>query len=301
MSNTEESTVEATPEVQEPTISKELWKGKYQNNGTPTVATKEPEVPEDIKTEPVTEEAPTKTETPETEYLNPEDFGDKSFKLNVGGEEVTVNVKDAIRRLQTDKYNTQNAQKLAEERRQLDALKNSMVDKSTEKTEESFDDSYEEAPAPKVSALEKQVADLTDQLGSIQQNMAPSVYEQNIRAIDAHLKTEGFEDFMEFRPEIEAHFLTFSVEDQARVGELDMINEYKNRKIQKMRDTATQKSTEPAENRQAPAVVNILGGSGTPSNADTDVDSAKYRKEFEKAQETGNWGPVFELKGTFNQ
>ena len=302
MSKEEESTVEATPEVQEPTISKELWKGKYQNNGTPTVATKEPEVPEDMKTEPVTEEAPTETETPEPEYLNPEDFGDKSFKLNVGGEEVTVNVKDALRRLQTDAYLTQTGQKLSEERRQLDALKNSVVDKSTEATtEDPYSEDYEETPTPKVSALEKQVADLTDQLGSIQQNMAPSVYEQNIRAIDAHLKTEGFEDFMKFRPEIEAHFLTFSVEDQARVGELDMINEYKNRKIQKMRDTATQKSTEPAETRQAPAVVNILGGSGTPSNSDENIDEARLRKAHNKAIETGNWSEVYEIKGIFSQ
>ena len=100
---------------------------------------------------------------------------------------------------------------------------------------------------------------------------------------------------MEFRAEIEAYFLTFSVEDQAKVGELDMMNEYKNRKIQKMQDVATQKSTESVENRQAPNVV-VMGGSGTPSSADTDVDSAKYRKAFEKAQETGNWSEVFRLK-----
>jgi len=158
-----ESTVEATEtEVQEPTISKQLWGDKYQNNGLPTVATEEPEVSEDVETEPVTEEAPTETENPEPEYLNPEDFGDKSFKLNVGGEEVTVNVKDALRRLQTDAYLTQTGQRQAEERRQLDALKNSVVDKSTEKTEESFDDSYEDTPTPKVSALEKQVAQMSE-------------------------------------------------------------------------------------------------------------------------------------------
>jgi hypothetical protein len=297
-----ESTDKATEtEVQEPTTSKKLWGDKYQNNGLPTVATEEPEVSENVETEPVAEEAPTETETPEPEYLNPEDFENKSFKLNVGGEEVTVNVKDAIRRLQTDTYLTQQGQKLAEERRQLDALKNSVVDKSAEtKPTDDLDYDYEETPTPKVSALEKQVAQMSETLGNIQQNMAPSVYEQNIRAIDAHLKTEGFDDFMEFKPEIEAHFLTFSVEDQARVGELDMVNEYKNRKIKKMRDIATNKSTEPVENRQAPAVVNILGGSGTPSSSDTDVDSAKYRKAFEKAQETGNWSEVFHIKGVPN-
>jgi regulator of replication initiation timing len=292
-----ESTDKATEtEVQEPTTSKQLWGDKYQNNGLPTVATEEPEVSENVKTEPVTEEAPTETETPEPEYLNPEDFENKSFKLNVGGEEVTVNVKDAIRRLQTDKYLTQEGQKLAEERRQLDALKNSVVDKSTENTEEDpYNESYDETPTPKVSALEKQIAEMSKALGNIQQNMAPSVYENNIRAIDAHLKTEGFDDFMEFKPEIEAHFLTFSVEDQARIGELDMINEYKNRKIKKMRDVAVNKSREPAENRQAP-LVQVIGGSGTPSSSNTDVDAARYRKAFEKAQDSGNWSEVFRLK-----
>ena len=187
-----ESTDKATetPEVQEPTTNQKLFGDMYQNNGLPTVATEEPEVSEDVEPEPVAEETPDETKILEPEYLNPEDFGDKVFKLNVGGEEVTVNVKDAIRRLQTDKYLTQEGQKLAEERRQLDALKNSVVDKSTEtKPIDNLDLDYSDELTPNVSALEKQVAQMSEVIGNLQQNMAPSVYEQNIRAIDAHLKT----------------------------------------------------------------------------------------------------------------
>lgn len=301
-----ESTQEATEtEEQEPTTTKRLWEGRYQNNGMPTVETKESEVSEDVETESVTEETPDKTETPEPEYLNPEDFGDKSFKLNVGGEEVTVNVKDALRRLQTDKYLTQEGQKLAEERRQLDTLKNSVVDKSAEtKSEDDLGLDYEDESSKEVIALKKEMADMAAKLGSVQQSMAPTMHEQDMRMVDDYLKNESsdgeFDDFMLFRPEIESHFLTYSVEDQARIGLPDYVNEYKNRKMRKVLSKSQEKSTEPAEKREAPAVVNILGGGGTPSSSDTDADDAKYRKEFEKAQETGNWGPVFALKGIPN-
>ena len=302
MSKEEESTVEATPEVQEPTTNQKLFGDAYQNNGLPTVATEEPEVSENVETEPVTEEAPTETETPEPEYLNPEDFGDKSFKLNVGGEEVTVNVKDAIRRLQTDAYLTQTGQKLSEERKQLDALKNSVVDKSTEpKLTDDLGLGYEDESNPEVIALKKQLADMDAKIGNLQQNIAPTVFDQDMRKVDAHLREKGFDDFMKFQPEIQNSFLNLPIEQQGMVGLVDYVDAYQTMKIKSVQSEVEKKNSEPVENRQAPAVVNIMGGSGTPSSADTDVDDAKYRKEFEKAQESGNWGPVFELKGTFNQ
>ncbi|MEE8382213.1 MAG: hypothetical protein V3R78_10125 [Thermodesulfobacteriota bacterium] len=289
-----ESTAEATTEVQEPTIGKNLFPEQFTDD-TETVE----EETEAIETEPATKEPVEETKTDEVEYLNIEELSDKVFKLKINGEESTITVKDALRRIQTDKHLTQEGQRLAEERRQLDALKNSVADKSVEPKKESWEEGYEDESTvnPDIADLKAQVATLTDALGAVNQNLAPTVYEQNVKAIDNYLREQGYDDFMVYRPRVEEHFLTYSVEDQAKVSEVDLISKYKDLKIQDMTKSAEQKSTEPAENRKSPAIVNVIGGSSTPSGADE--DDMKYSKAFERAQETGDWGPVLKLKGLF--
>ena len=288
-----ESTAEATTEEQEPTIGKELFPEQFADDTAEVEEETEP-----IETEPATEEPVEETKTEEVEYLNIEELGDKMFKLKINGEESTITVKDALRRVQTDKHLTQEGQRLAEERRQLDELKNSIADKSVEtKPKEDLDYSYEDetTPNPDIADLKKEVATLTAALGSVKQNLAPTVYEQNVKAIDNYLKEQGYDDFMVYRSRVEEHFMTLSVEDQAKVNEVDLISKYKDLKIQDMTKNAEQKSTEPAENRKSPAIVNVIGGSSTPSGADE--DDLKYSKALSHAQETGDWKKVYELKG----
>ena len=188
------STAEATnTEVQEPTIGQELGFIPLDNEEETTEET------EAIETEPATEEPVEETKTEEAEYLNIEELGDKMFKLKINGEESTITVKDALRRIQTDKHLTQEGQRLAEARRQFDELKNSVVDKSTEvKTEtDPYDTSYEDESTvnPDIADLKAQIATLTDAVGSVKQNLAPTVYEQNVKAIDTYLReSEGVEE-----------------------------------------------------------------------------------------------------------
>ena len=126
--------------------------------------------------------------------------------------------------------------------------------------------------------------------------MAPTVYEQNIKAIDTHLKTEGYDDFMDFRQEVENSFLSLPIEQQAAIGMGDMVNKYKDLKIAKMKQTSADAANKPVEERKAPTVVNInAGGGGRPSGADE--DDAKYAKDFSRAQDTGDWSKVLEHKG----
>ncbi len=287
-----ESTEEATTEVQEPTIGQELGFIPLDNEEETTEET------ETIETEPDTKEPVEETKTDEVIYLNIEDDGDKMFKLKINGEESTITVKDALRRIQTDKHLTQEGQRLAEERRQLNELKNSVADESAKpKPKEDWDTSYEDETVPNsdIADLKAQIATLTDAVGSVKQNLAPTVYEQNVKVIDNYLREQGYDDFMVYRPRVEEHFMTLSIEDQAKVSEVDLISKYKDLKIQDMAKNAEQKSTEPAENR--PAIVNVIGGSSTPSGADE--DDLKYSKAFSLAQETGDWRPVYKLKEIF--
>jgi hypothetical protein len=284
-----ESTEEATTEVQEPTIGQELGFLPLDNEEETTEET------ESIETEPDTKEPVEETKTDEVIYLNIEDDGDKVFKLKVNGEESTITVKDALRRIQTDKHLTQEGQRLAEERRQLNELKNSMADESAKpKSKEEWDTSYEdETPNSEIADLKSQIADLTASVGAVKQNLAPTVYEQNVKAIDNYLREQGYDDFMVYRPRVEEHFMTLSIEDQAKVSEVDLISKYKDLKIQDMTKSAEKKSVEPAENR--PAIVNVIGGSSTPSGADE--DDLKHSKAMKRAYETGDFSEVYALRG----
>jgi hypothetical protein len=288
-----ESTEEATTEEQEPTIGKELFPEQFTDDTAEAEEKAEP-----IETEPETKEPVEEIKAEEPIYLNIEEDGDKLIKLKINGEETTIAVKDVVRRVQTDKYLTQEGQKLAEERKQLNTLKSSVADKSVEpKLKESWEDGYEEEQTvnPRVEELESKIDVLTQALGSVQQNIAPTVHEQDMHSVDRYLRDESgeFDDFMDYRQEIENHFATFSIEDQGKIGLVDYVNQYKNRKIAKMVSESRKQSVEPAENR--PAIVNVIGGSSTPSGADE--DDLKHSKAMKRAYETGDFSEVYALRG----
>ena len=136
---------------------------------------------------------------------------------------------------------------------------------------------------------------LKNNLSSISITLAPTVYEQQMKSIDAHLKSQGYDDFMEYRTEIETYLNTLTVEQRNVLIEGDVVNKYKDLKIAKMIKTQAEAATKPVEERPAPTVVNINSGTGRPSGADE--DDAKYAKAMSKAQETGNFSEVLALKG----
>ena len=100
--------------------------------------------------------------------------------------------------------------------------------------ERTFDDHLESLPSAEVVAIKQELDMLKNNLSSISATMAPTVYEQSMKAIDTHLKGQGYDDFMEFRPGIEAYFNTLTIEERSALIEGDVINKYKDLKIAKM-------------------------------------------------------------------
>lgn len=305
MSN--ESTEEAiqdTSEEQEPSTDRQLFPDYFPS---PEEKKEEEVIPDEtaktVEPETKTEEPPeTKPEPTEIKYLSLEEFGDYKVKLKVGGEEQEVSLKDVIRGTQTDKYLTQRGQQLAEQFKQLEKAKDGLITQSktevTAGTEDEYNTDPPETGSTEVVQLRQQVELLTNNLSSITATLAPTVYEQEIKSIDAYLKSQGYDDFMEHRPEIESYFNTLTVEQRAALTEGDVVNKYKDLKIAKMVKAQTDAAVKPVEERKAPTVININPGSGTPSGADE--DDLKYAKALGRAQETGNnkdWSKVLALKG----
>ncbi len=254
-----------------------------------------------VETETKTEEPPeARPEPTETKYLSLEEFGNHVVKLKVGGEEQEVPFKDVIRGTQTDKYLTQKGQQLAEQFKQLEKAKDGLIDKSKgaevkASPEDEYGTDLPEASSTEVMELKQQIAILTNNLSSITATLAPTVYEQEIKSIDAYLKSQGYDDFMEHRAEIESYFNTLTVEQRAVLTEGDVVNKYKDLKIAKMVKAQAEAAAKPVEERKAPTVVNINAGGGPPSGGD-DYD-AKYAKAMAKAQETQDFTEVLGLKG----
>lgn len=301
---TPESTDEAiqdTSEEMEPTTTQQL----FPDLAPLEDATGEEVVPEKIvspvEPEAKTEEPPaTETKNEERKYLTLEELDGIFIKTKVDGEERDVEAKDVLRSYQTDRYLTQRGQQLAEEYKQLEKAKDGLITQSKPEVTAGTEDEYVTDPlletsTPEVAVLKQEVEMLKNNLSSISATMAPTVYEQSMKAIDAHLKGQGYDDFMEFRPGIESYFNTLTVEQRAALIEGDVINKYKDLKIAKMIKTQVETASKPAEERPAPTVVNINSGGGRPSGADE--DDAKYAKALAKAQETGNFTEVLSMKG----
>lgn len=304
-----EAIQDTSEEEKEPTTSQNLFGNDYnltveeiENHKSDETNTPE-ETSEEVKPEPSTEEPPTtKPEPIETKYLSLEEFGNFMIKTKVDGEEQDVSVKDVLRGYQTNKYLTQRGQQIGEQFKQLEKAKDGLIDKSkTVEVKANPEDEYSLDPSPietgstEMAQLRQQVEMLNNNLQSVTATLAPTVYEQEMKAINAHLKSQGYDDFMDYRPEIESYFSTLTVEQRVALTEGDVVNKYKDLKIAKMLKTQTDAAVKPVEERIAPTVVNINAGSGRPSGADE--DDAKYAKDFARAQETGDWTKVLAGKG----
>lgn len=309
-----ESTQEATQgtsEVEELSTGQKLFpdllpsKENAVKEGEVVPETIPDEVAETVETDSKAEESSTEeTKTEELIYLSLKDNGDDLVKLKVGDEEEDVKLKDVIRRAQTDKYLTQKAQQLAEKYKQLEKAKDGVIAKSKPAEVIAGEDDYGDDSSSitesnsEILELKKQIEALNTSFSNMSAIIAPTVHEQDMQAVDAYLKEQGHDDFMEYRKEIESYWLTLPIETQAALTARDAVDKYKDLKMAKMAKTLEDNSSpKPAENRPAPNVINIHSGSGPPSSNTDDEYEAKYAKTLQRCQDTGDWRPLFALKG----
>jgi len=254
--------------------------------------------PEPVNAEPVVAETPATVIKDEAEYLSAEDFGNRLIKIKVDGVELEIPFKDAIRRIQTDKHLTEKGQRLAEERKNLELLKQSITHpiQAVNTEPESDDGIYQEYVKPHLSKYENEIQGLKSELKSMEAVMQPIKYQNNLRAVAEVLKEEGYDDFLDFVPKIESKIYSMPLDKQMEYDNpVAFIGVYKDIKIQELRSQASVKAdNKQVDARPKPKITNIEGGSNAPSGADD--FASQYQTAFKQAQATGDFTEVLRLK-----
>lgn len=245
----------------------------------PNPKTEEPEPKSEPESEPeVEQEIEAKEEPVEPEYFDLDSFKDKKVKVKIDGVEGEATLQDLIKGYQTDRHLTQKGQKIAEERRKLEEFKAEMLKEREKKTESEInDDPY---LSKIISMIDKKLDERTTPLLNWQ---LESQYEKNLRLLDNDMKSQGFNDFMKYWPEIEPEIQTLPPQSQAMVAKsLYFEKKFKEKPESKISPDA----------RPKPKVTPVES-STTPTN----ISDTSYQEAFNKAKETGDWSEVYKLKG----
>ena len=272
--------------------------GKSVNPPTPEEVTGAVGAKEDEAAKPDTEK------TPEVEdFLDTEQIGNKKVRVKVDGVEMDVTFKDLMRGYQTEQHLTKKGQKLGEKERSLKEIEQSLVTRvSTPQTiiPSGEPDPIAEVVNPYVTPLKQEIADLKKTVTELKGATQPLEYQQNLKRVDNYLKGKGYEDFMQYVPEIEQIILGLPVEEQVEYDNpLSFMNLYKDFKIRDLKKQPKDAKPLPDE-RPKPKVSEIKVESSTGSIVTTDEKAVKDKSLFDKAVESGkteDWIRVLNHRG----
>lgn len=236
-----------------------------------------------------------------SKYLDPDQFGDFIVPQVINGQKKEVKFKDLIRISQTDQAITQKAQRVAEERRQLEALKQELSRQKPVNTEPVDNSNQFKSPGDndRISQLEATIAQLS-------QGLAPVMYQNARQRVANELKEDGFDDFLEYIPKIEQVVAT--VEDNnlfnyynTPEGAKSLYYQLKAKELKSSPpQPQSQQKKEPVLERQRPPIVKLESGRSS-SNGVTDDWNAKYQEAIKFARNNpGNveaMNRVLRLKG----
>lgn len=234
------------------------------------------------------------TETPEEpDYIDLDALGEKKVKVKIDGVESIVPLRELHKGYQKEQYLTVKGQQLAEERKYLESLKNQLLQVIPPAQQQEEEDPLKEVINPYVSPILEEISTLKQQINMLSQVAAPYQYQQALNAVDAHLKKEGFDDFKNYVPKLEAAFQVASPEEQAFLNTGNgAIAFYFREKAKELKQSLSAKPKQ-ADPRPAPKVTPIESGTSTPSGQ----ESIDMQALFERARKTGDWTAVYEAKG----
>lgn len=250
--------------------------------------------------EPKLEETPSPTE-PTVEEFDLEDFLAKQgiplekvkTKIKVDGVEETLSLPEYKKRVQLSEHINRAGQELGRQRRELMEMR-----KGTEserqpisQVPDNSDLDLNRAPSnsdPYVAQLERRLKNLESQTAGLN----PVIYDVNRQEVAKSLKAEGYDDFLDYLPKMEAHLA--SVKDPAKLDYYDQregaIELYKSLKLRDLMEGAkAPKSEAPKKEvleRPRPPITKIDGGEQPSSLNTTDDWKTKYDQLLDKWKTT---------------
>lgn len=306
----EESAVITAPQEQTPVNgnapvekqSERLGKGTssklFPENVKPEPAPK-PEVqePEPKKAEPI--EASPAEPTAEEFYL--EDLLQKQgipldkvkSRIKVDGKEETISFEEFKKRVQLKEHIDRASKELGLERREIMELKKRISQEQNFNPRGEFRPEVRREEEYLPQSTDPVVMRLMQRLDQIEQQTAgltPVVYDVNRNRVAKELKAEGFDDFLEFIPEMETYLA--GVKDpqlldyyDSEMGAKALYLQLKNRKLSeqlKERAKESVKETKPEMERPRPPIVNIDSGAQPTTARGIDDTVTKYNQTLEK-------------------
>lgn len=280
--------------------------------------------PEDV---PPTEVPPTEKVTevpvPETQpQTQPEipagtDELSKKVRIKVDGKEEDVTVKELRDQYQIRKHLNMQSDRVGEERRRLAEERRELMEIRQQQAQplptQDVSGGYQQTQhvpshvPSEFGTLNQEVQFLKAQLNQVMEGTKPVVYQSNRQRVSDELKGQGFEDFLDYIPKMEAHIV--SVQNPQLVNFYDTPDGakalYFQLKALDLKETMSAPRSVPQEVRTVipsrPPITRIDGGS-QPSVANNNDDSSyRYKQSFKRASNLGDdkeaWNDVLRQKG----
>lgn len=274
----------------------------------PLVSVPVPQTPEQSEEPRFQEETPKPVESKpaEDDFIDWEKMSTKKIRQKIDGKEVVIiadelkkySDQDQIKKHLADAADKvgQERRKLAEERQELERLRNRPIGAPTNREPQETPQYQQDPVFERIKFLEAQVQQLA--LGT-----QPAIYESNRQRVSNELKAQGFNDFLDYLPKMES--VVVGIKDPNLVSFYDtpegskaLYFQLKAQDLQKAPRVNVPRETT-AANPVAPTV-QIDSGS-QPSGSYNDDSSHNYRSAFRRATSAGDdkeaWNEVLRLKG----
>lgn len=215
-------------------------------------------------------------------------------KTKIDGVEGEASILDVKKSYQLEQHLTKRGQKIGEERRQLEAMRNELMRQTQQKPVE--EDSSTADPA--YTALRQEL----EQLKSVLPSLEPVIYQTARQKVADDLKAQGFPDFMDYIGKIDTRVAAESDENKWRFyntpdGAKQL---YFQIKLEEQRNGVQSKPNpqqpriEPIAPPKKPPIVKIDGGS-QPSQGNVDDYNVKMSQLMKEWRETKNKAVLQEI------
>lgn len=259
------------------------------------------------------EKAPPSPAPVKDELIDPAAIQGKKLKLVVDGKEEIVAVEDVLKGVQLEKHLTQKGQSLDQRehqlnerekavRLQLEALANPGTKTPNNKEDPAKESLF--ADDPLVQKLLKDNEAMSKQLQDLSKLTARQRYEENLKLLAADVKkATGYEDFLDYKPQIEKVFSALSPEERLRADSPEWwANQFlvlKTKSLQEALLKAKNQPTPPAR-PESGVIDGIADPKGGPAGAKSDQAwQERHDAAFAKAKASGateDWLEVLRIK-----
>lgn len=240
----------------------------------------------------VSQKAEPQSNANDDEYIPVESLANKKLKIKVNGEEKELTFSEALRNIQTNEYLTQKGQKLAEEYRQLQAMKahpEQTKAASVQHANIPDDDFTREYIKPYADNQDIKITALQQELERLKSIAGPLEYQNNLGKVDADMKRAGYDDFMQYVPKITETILNLPIEQQmAYDTDWGFKSIYKDIKLSEMKEALSKSKTPSSlpDQRPKPKMVSVESGGGTPTGNDDRLSHLTALKD--RASQSGS-------------